>query len=98
MEVLSPKEELLRVLGGEAIGYFPRVIPLFSPIVDMMKRTGAYFPAGNYEAEPMAKLALAAHELGGWNAVILPWPSTVESEAMAEGIEIFNSSKGVVFK
>jgi MtaA/CmuA family methyltransferase len=82
MNVLSPKEEALKVLEGEDIGYFPRAIPLFSPVVDMMKVTGAYFPAGNYEAEPMARLALAAHELGGWNSVMLPWPSTVESEAM----------------
>ena len=82
MEMLSPNDELLLVLEGEDIGYFPRAIPLFSPVVDMMKRTGVYFPAGNYEAEPMAKLALAAHEQGTWNSVMLPWPSTVESEAM----------------
>jgi [methyl-Co(III) methanol-specific corrinoid protein]:coenzyme M methyltransferase len=82
MGTLSPKEEVIKVLSGEEIGYFPRAIPLYSPIVDMMRRTGAYFPAGNYEAEPMAKLTIAAHELGGWNSVMLPWPSTVESEAM----------------
>jgi [methyl-Co(III) methanol-specific corrinoid protein]:coenzyme M methyltransferase len=93
MKWLSPKEEVLRVLEGEDIGYFPRAIPLFSPIVDMMKHTGAYFPAGNYEAEPMARLALAAHELGGWNAVMLPWPSTVESEAM--GCEVVSKDDDI---
>jgi len=82
MQTYSPKEEVLRILSGGEIGYFPRAIPLFSPIVPMMESTGAFFPAGNYEAEPMAKLALAAHELGNWHSTMLPWPSTVESEAM----------------
>ena len=93
MGTLTPKEEVIRVLAGEDIDYFPRAIPLYSPIVDMMKRTGAYFPAGNYEAEPMAKLALAAHELGGWNSVMLPWPSTVESEAM--GCEVVSKEDDI---
>jgi [methyl-Co(III) methanol-specific corrinoid protein]:coenzyme M methyltransferase len=82
VKTCSPKDELLRVLSGEELGYFPRAIPLFSPIVEMMNKTGSFFPAGNYEAEPMAKLALAAHELGDWHSTMLPWPSTVESEAM----------------
>ncbi len=88
MKLLSPKEELIRTLSGENIGYFPRPIPVFTPIVDMMKQTGAFFPAANYEAEPMARLAHAAHELGGWNSVMLPWASTVEMEAL--GCEVVN--------
>jgi [methyl-Co(III) methanol-specific corrinoid protein]:coenzyme M methyltransferase len=88
MQTYSPKEEIVRVLSGEEIGYFPRAIPLFSPIVAMMEKTNAFFPAGNYEAEPMAKLALAAHELGNWHSTMLPWPSTVESEAM--GCKVVN--------
>lgn len=88
MKMLSPKEELIRMLGGENIGYFPRSIPVFTPVVDMMEKTGSFFPKANYEAEPMAKLALAAHELGGWNCVMLPWASTVEMEAL--GCEVVN--------
>jgi [methyl-Co(III) methanol-specific corrinoid protein]:coenzyme M methyltransferase len=82
MDMLTPREEILRVLEGEDIGYFPRPIPQYTPIVDTMKVTGAFFPAGNNEAHPMAELALAAHELCRWNAVMLPWASTVESEAL----------------
>jgi [methyl-Co(III) methanol-specific corrinoid protein]:coenzyme M methyltransferase len=81
MEMLTPKEEMLRVLEGEDIGYFPRPIPQYTPIVDTMKVTGAYFPEGNTRALPMAKLALAAHELCNWNTVMLPWASSIESEA-----------------
>lgn len=82
MKTYSPKEELIRVLNGKKINYFPRGIPVFGPVVDMMKATGAYFPDANYIAEPMAKLAIAAHELGGWNAIMMPWASTIEMEAL----------------
>lgn len=82
MKIYSPKEELIRVLNGEKIGYFPRSIPVFGPVVDMMKATGAYFPDANYIAEPMTKLAIAAHELGDWNAIMMPWASTIEMEAL----------------
>ena len=87
-EVYEPKEELIRVLRGEEIGYYPRTIPVFTPVVDMMKRYNAYFPAANYEAVPMAKLALAAHELGRWHCIMIPWASTVEMEAL--GCEVIN--------
>jgi len=88
MPLYTPKEELLKTLRGEKIGYFPRCVPIFTPVVDMMKKTGAYFPAANYVAEPMAKLAMAAHELGKWNATMIPWASTVEMEAL--GCEVLN--------
>ncbi len=93
MKYFSPKEELLRTLSGEDIGYFPRCIPVFTPVVDMMRATGAYFPDANYSAQPMAKLALAAHELGNWNFVMLPWASTVEMEAL--GCEVVNKEDDI---
>jgi len=93
MKIFSPKEELLKLLNGEKIEYFPRSIPLYSPIVDIMKETGAFFPAGNYEAEQMAKLAMGAHELGGWNSLMLPWASTVEMEAL--GCEVTIKDKDI---
>ena len=88
MKQLSPKEELIRTLEGEHIGYFPRAIPVFTPVVDMMEKTGSFFPKANYDAEDMARLALAAHELAHWNCVMLPWASTVEMEAF--GCEVLN--------
>jgi [methyl-Co(III) methanol-specific corrinoid protein]:coenzyme M methyltransferase len=82
MTIYTPKEELIKTLSGEDIGYFPRPIPIFTPVFDMMKKTDAYFPDANYQAEPMARLALAAIELGGWNCTMIPWASTVEMEAL----------------
>ena len=93
MTIYSPREELLKTLRGEKIGYFPRCIPLFTPVVDMMKAKEAYFPDANYHAKPMARLALAAHEMGNWNSVMLPWASTVEMEAL--GCEVVNKADDI---
>jgi [methyl-Co(III) methanol-specific corrinoid protein]:coenzyme M methyltransferase len=89
----TPKEELLMTLNGERIGRFPRSVPVFTPVVDMMKATGAFFPEANYQAAQMARLALAAHELGNWNSVMLPWASTVEMEAL--GCEVVNKEDDI---
>ncbi len=94
MDTYTPKEEVLKILNGESIGYFPRAILFGTPTYDMMKATGAYFPPGNYEGEPMAKLALANHELAGWNAVMLPWANCVEMEAL--GCEVKNNPDNIV--
>jgi MtaA/CmuA family methyltransferase len=88
MAVFTPKEELIGRLHGEDIGCFPRSIPVFTPVVEMMKITGTRFPEANYRPGPMAKLALAAHELAHWNCTMLPWASTVEMEAL--GCEVAN--------
>jgi len=88
MILLSPKEELIQTLGGEKIGYFPRSIPVFTPVVDMMEKTASFFPMANYEAHAMARLALGAHEIAHWSSVMLPWASTVEMEAL--GCEVVN--------
>jgi len=93
MKTYTPKEELLKTLLGEDIGYFPRTVPLFTPVVDMMKQTDAYFPAANYEGEPMARLALAAHTLSRWNCTMIPWASTVEMEAM--GCRVINKEDDI---
>jgi [methyl-Co(III) methanol-specific corrinoid protein]:coenzyme M methyltransferase len=93
MKTLSPREELIQTLSGEHIGCFPRSIPVFTPILDMMEKTGSFFPKANYDASAMATLALSAHKLGRWNSVMLPWASTVEMEAM--GCEVVNREDDV---
>ena len=93
MKTMSPKEELIRTLSGEHIGCFPRSIPVFTPIVDMMEKTGSFFPKANYDASTMATLALCANKLAQWNSVMLPWASTVEMEAL--GCEVVNREDDV---
>lgn len=84
----APKEEIINVLRGDDIGYYPRPIPVFTPTVEMMREKNVFFPSANYEAVPMASLALAAHEIGHWHSIMIPWASTVEMEAL--GCEVMN--------
>jgi [methyl-Co(III) methanol-specific corrinoid protein]:coenzyme M methyltransferase len=93
MNIYTPKEEVNRILSGKIINYFPRFIALFTPVVDMMKKTNSFFPEANYEAEPMSKLALAAHEMANWRATMIPWASTVEMEAL--GCKVINNKNDI---
>ena len=93
MYTVSPKEEIIAVLSGEDLGYFPRSIPVFTPVVDMMKIVNAYFPSANYNGQEMANLAVCSHSLAHWNATMIPWASTVEMEAL--GCEVINKEEDI---
>jgi [methyl-Co(III) methanol-specific corrinoid protein]:coenzyme M methyltransferase len=47
-----------------------------------MERAGAFWPEAHYEAEPMARLAAAAHTVLGFDAVRVPFCQTMEAEAL----------------
>lgn len=93
INTLSPKEEIIAVLSGEDIGYFPRSIPVFTPVVDMMNVVNAYFPSANYTGEEMANLAVCSHSLAKWHSTMIPWASTVEMEAL--GCEVINKEDDI---
>ncbi|MDD3042706.1 MAG: methylcobamide:CoM methyltransferase MtaA [Methanosarcinaceae archaeon] len=50
--------------------------------VDLMKKTGAFWPEAHSNPEKMATLALAAHEITGLEAARYPYCVTVLSEAL----------------
>ena len=61
MDVLSPKERLLRSLKGEAVDRAPVICPggmMNSAIVDVMKNHGNVLPDGHRDSKIMADLAL----------------------------------------
>jgi [methyl-Co(III) methanol-specific corrinoid protein]:coenzyme M methyltransferase len=78
----SPIEEIEAVLRGDNIGYFPTVIPLNPPFLDIMKRAGIYWPDAHRDAALMAELAGMTNDDLGFNAVNVPFDMTVEAEAL----------------
>lgn len=56
--------------------------PLQTATVPLMDMAGACWPSANQEAEPMAELAVAAHDIAGLEGVRLPFCLTVEAEAL----------------
>lgn len=114
MDVLSPRERLLRVLKGEEVDRAPVICPggmMNSAIVDVMKNHGNVLPQGHSDAKIMADLALDVHKDTGFENIGIPFCMTVEAEALGSEIdfgtlecepkiaqEVFPSVKEVVYK
>lgn len=94
MKTYSPKEELIKVLNKEDIGYFPRTIVNWVPVAEVMESIGqTSLWDVFYVPEEMAKLAIATHEVCKWNGIQIGWASTIEMEAM--GCEICMQKDGI---
>lgn len=88
---MTLKENLLKALNGEAVEKTPCVSVTQTGTVEMMDAVGAEWPEAHTNSEKMADLAIAAHELGGLEAVRLPYCLTVLAEAM--GCEVNMGTK-----
>lgn len=88
---MTLKENLLKALSGEAVEKTPCVSVTQTGTVEMMDAVGAEWPEAHTNPQKMADLAIAAHELGGLEAVRLPYCLTVLAEAM--GCEVNMGTK-----
>jgi [methyl-Co(III) methanol-specific corrinoid protein]:coenzyme M methyltransferase len=79
---LTPIQQVETILAGEDIGFFPNVIPINPPFLDVMTRAGVFWPEAHREPALMARLALATDDILGFNAVNVPFDMTVEAEAL----------------
>ena len=79
---LSPVRQVEMILNGEDIGFFPNVIPINPPFLDIMTRAGVFWPEAHRDPALMARLAMAADDILGFNAVNVPFDMTVEAEAL----------------
>lgn len=79
---MDPKERVMAVLNHQK----PDRMPCFSAnstvTYDQMDRVGAYWPDGHEKGDVMAKQALAAHTVLGFDAVRVPFSQTFEAEAL----------------
>ncbi|HII02327.1 TPA: MtaA/CmuA family methyltransferase [Methanosarcinaceae archaeon] len=91
MSEFTLKTRLLAALKGEEVDKVPVCSVTQTGIVELMDEVGAPWPESHTDAELMAKLALANHELSGLEAVRVPYCLTVLVEAM--GCEINMGTK-----
>ncbi|MCQ1536991.1 MtaA/CmuA family methyltransferase [Methanosarcina sp. KYL-1] len=91
MSEFTLKTRLLAALKGEAVDKVPVCSVTQTGIVELMDEVGAPWPESHTDAELMAKLAIANHELSGLEAVRVPYCLTVLVEAM--GCEINMGTK-----
>ena len=88
---MTLKENLLKALNGEEVAVPPVVSVTQTGTVEMMDAVNAPWPEAQSDAKLMTDLAIAAHELGGLEAVRLPYCLTVLAQAM--GCEVNMGTK-----
>ncbi|WP_440945751.1 methylcobamide:CoM methyltransferase MtaA [Methanosarcina sp. T3] len=71
-----------KALKGVSTGTTPVCSVTQTGTVELMEMTGAYWPQANYDASEMADLALAGHELAGFENVRCPFCTTVLAETL----------------
>jgi [methyl-Co(III) methanol-specific corrinoid protein]:coenzyme M methyltransferase len=84
---ISPKRRLLSALFGGRTGDRPPVgNPTSIVSIELMEKTGVFFPQAHLEAQPMAELAAAGHEILGFDSIMPEY--SVQQEAAALGCEM----------
>ena len=79
---MTLKENLLNALNGNPVDKIPAVSVTQTGIVELMDMVNAPWPEAHTDANKMADLAIASHEIAGLEAVRLPYCLTVLAEAM----------------
>ena len=86
-EKISPKRRFLSALFGGRKGDRPPVgNPTSIVSIELMEKTGIFCPQAHLEAEPMAGLAAAGHEILGFDSIMPEY--SVQQEAAALGCEM----------
>jgi MtaA/CmuA family methyltransferase len=84
---LSPKRRFMSALfGGRRSDRPPVGNPTSIVTLELMEKTGIFFPQAHLDASPMAELAAAGHEILGFDAVMPEF--SVQQEAAALGCEM----------
>jgi [methyl-Co(III) methanol-specific corrinoid protein]:coenzyme M methyltransferase len=79
---MSPKRRFLAAMMGGAVDRIPVGNVVSIATVELMEATGASFPDAHLEAETMARLAAAGHEVLGYDTVMPVFSVTQEAAAL----------------
>jgi [methyl-Co(III) methanol-specific corrinoid protein]:coenzyme M methyltransferase len=82
MSEFTLKERFQKAVKGEAVDIVPVCSVTQTGTLELMEMTEVYWPQANYEAEKMAKLALAGYEIAGFENVRCPFCTTVLAETL----------------
>jgi [methyl-Co(III) methanol-specific corrinoid protein]:coenzyme M methyltransferase len=79
---VNAKERVLAILNQQKPDRMPCFGANSTVTYDQMDRMQAFWPEGHEKGEVMAKLAMAAHTVLGFDAVRVPFSQTFEAEAL----------------
>ena len=79
---MTSKERVMNVFNQQKADRMPCFCVNGTPTYEQMEKVGAYWPEAHERAEDMAKLAIAAYTVLGFDAVRAPFCQTFEAEAL----------------
>jgi len=79
---MNAKERIMAVLNHEEADRIPCFGANSTVTYEQMAKVDAYWPEGHQKGAAMAKQALAAHTVLGFDAVRVPFSQTIEAEAL----------------
>ena len=82
MQAMKAKERVMRVLNRQAPDRMPCFGASSTVTYDQMERVRAFWPDAHFDGETMARQALAAHTVLGFDAIRVPFCQTFEAEAL----------------
>jgi [methyl-Co(III) methanol-specific corrinoid protein]:coenzyme M methyltransferase len=77
----SIRGRLFDCLEGKETDRVPFVCPMQTATIDLMKKSGCFWPDAHRDPMKMAMLAISAHEFAGLEAARVPFENTVEVSA-----------------
>lgn len=83
---MSPRRRFLSALFGGRVDRVPVGNPTSIATVELMERTGAFFPDAHLDGRKMAALAAAGHDLLGYDTIAPVF--SVQQEAAALGCDV----------
>lgn len=86
---MNEKERLMAALKKEPVDRAPFICPggmMTMVVTEMMDRVESHWPLAHSDAESMARLTLAAHELAGIENVGVPFCMTIEAQGLGAGV------------
>ena len=86
MKPMTSKERFMAAMAGDSPDRPPAASIVSAVSFELMDRVGVHFPQANIEAEAMATLAAATHEILGFDSVMPIY--SIAQEATALGCEV----------
>ncbi len=82
MADITPRERFLKSMKGEEVDKVPVCSVTQTGTVSLMEICGAHWPEAHYNADKMATLAIAGHEIAGLEAVRCPFDGTAIAQTL----------------
>ena len=78
----SLKEQFSALLNFKKLKGFPEIVPISTPVIEVMEKTGIYWPAAHKNPQMMAELALGMSSITKTNCINIPFDMVIEAEAL----------------